>query len=194
MTTHCPVKKCLLYILTQICILTASRHPVKRERKVRDSEMIPMIFFLSEEWIIPAMPSRYWCVCCMHYSCYDWSFFIFVLFDTPCICVTWEHVSMCKFILHHCLVCQMSIFVACEFWNMSVKTTKLDQCQGIKLPQSSLQFIHAVVPAAFVTPVFFNGISIFGVPGDVAASSRRSEDSPTAVVVWKGPKVGRGWV
>lgn len=120
--------------------------------------------------------------------------FYFVLFDTPCVCVTWEHVSMCKFILHHCLVCEMSIFVACEFCNMSVKTTKLDQCQGIKLPQSSLQFIHAVVPAAPLTPVFFNGISIFGVPGDVAASSRRSEDSPTPVVVWKGPKVGRGWV
>eukprot|EP00434_Breviolum_minutum_P012346 symbB.v1.2.010880.t1/scaffold689.1/size246588/11 len=32
--------------------------------------------------------------------------------------------------------------------------------------------------------VFFNGISIFGVPGDVAASSRRSEDSSTPVLVW----------
>ena len=191
MTTHCPVKKCLLYILTQICILTASRHPVKRERKVRDSEMIPMIFFIGR---VNHTRNAFEILMCMLYALLLLWFviFYFVLFDTPCICVTWEHVSMCKFILHHCLVCKMSIFVACEFWHMSVKTTKLDECQGIKLPQSSLQFIHAVVPSRPKnTPVFFNGISIFGVPGDVAASSRRSEDSPTPVVVWKGPKVGR---
>ena len=71
----------------------ASSEEGKEGSRFRDDSYV---FFFSEEWNIPAMPSRYWCVCCMHYSCYDWSFFIlccsihrvFVLHENMWACVS----------------------------------------------------------------------------------------------------------